>query len=1152
MAADHRENWILREGDCIHCSDVVYRISGVPIGYGGSAVVYPAERADTRLHYAIKECFPKDGSYRRENGVIVPQDPADAASAQLLERIRSGIMEEQRISQLVYNTGERAVCIREILSPKAITFRGETHSQVGGSCFAVLDRMDLKAKTFYTLLREIREGCSAEELRRTRGLPDIQTTALLMAEVLAALQQVHNATDPDAPEVSGYHYCDLHGGNIYFTGSRIREGIVGKASLIDFGSARPLDRKGRTERIPCGEIFAAAGFRPPEAMDGPDTRLTRCSDIFSLGCLMLRCVATTERIESVALRPCVGRNFLSLSDGAYIGCGPERLKLVNSILMRATAEDPEERYPDTASMLLDIQKLLPHSAQQNDQLSLSLPTLAKGTFVGRDRDLKELDRYLSSRCNPIILHGFPGIGKTELAIEFGRRKLQTGQVFFVRFTDSFARTITGPIADAFSGYSKRDPEDGPKPEDRVYREVLQMLGRYTPDDLLIIDHVDIPGGSFSDLRTEAYHALCKLPMQLMLTTRCEPDGVGQWRKVGPLGKEHLYKLIRRYAALTEAQMDQLIAAVDAHTLTLDVMARTIAQSWASITPETLLKVLRTGGERSQLPLVSTTHDRSGRQDRFYGHLKTLFDLSSMHDDEITVLCCATLLPDDGMNAALFQSGLAEEPPELRGDGTPRLEQTALLRLTKAGWLTVSDENRLRIHPVIREACRAQFLPDNDRCGGFLQRLWERCNAGDREAWKDAQTADCFARALSLAGARKLFLASTAAELCRRAGLYQKTKEYAGLALEIGRKQLSPTDLNLASLYADMGSACGDLGEFDHELEYHKQALHIRQASLPPDDPDIALSYSCIGSSYGALGNLQLELDYQQKALQIRRRALPADHPALGDSYSRVGRALCLNGNLREGLSCLRQALTLQEAAQPRDHAALAITHGNIAKALCDQQRYSEAVDHLQCALDIRCDLVPESHSDLAQCHYSLALVHEQLGRRKEALEHHQHRLEHLRAFLDGENPRLIEACYDISRLYGKLGQRDAQRTYLCQAARAGHAEAVLQLSQQLSWLEQAVERGDLIAANNLGIYCLRGIGTPRDIERGIRLLTMAADGSVPAAMRHLGRIYLGVHSDVPGYPRDPSRALFYLEKVRELGGPGDAKLIRLARKMLDS
>lgn len=1197
MASDHRKVWVLGTGDRIECADTTYIITGEPIGYGGSAIVYPARSTDTHLNYAIKECFPRDGSFHRVDGVIRPTDSNDPLSGQLLEHFCRETATEQRLGQLIHNAGSRAVCIRQILNPVSVTFRGKTFES-RGSGFALLDRMDLKSVSFYGLLDQLRGSCTPEELKRTQGLPSIHTTACLMEEILLALQQVHSARDPEHPEISGYYFGDLHGGNIHFTGSRIREGVVGSAHLIDFGSTRELDQEGFTVPLLSGEVFSAEDIRPPEMLRDGLFRLSRGSDLFSAGCLMLRCVATEEKISSLGGLSCTGPDFLSDAEGAYIGCGPDLLKLVNEILDRATAHSREARYSDTEQMLAQIRALKAQSAPMKNQLGLRLSTLADGAFVGRDSDRRKLDRFLDSRRNPIILHGFPGMGKTELAIDYGRRKSRSAQVYFVRFSGTFRATIAGPIADAFSGYSKTLPGGKPKPEKQIVEEVLHLLGQCAPDDMLIIDHVDNPSGDFSDLRTEEYRRLCALPMHLMLTTRSDPDGEGQWHEVGPLERRNLYKLMEQHVrSIPREQLDQLIDAVQSHTLTLDLMARTMAQSWQEVTPQKLLDSLRAASAGdSLLPEISTTHDRSSRRARLHGHLKALFDLSGMTEEDRTVLCCATLLPTDGMNAPLFKRCLRQE--ETR-------EQEALVRLTRTGWLTVTEEYLLCIHPVIREICKAELVPNSRQCGPFLQQLWKQHTHVDDDIRQYEQMAGCFAASLCLPGPRNPYLASYAGMLFRKLGQYQKTLEYAQLALDIGSAVLPKNHPILASFYGNLGTAFGDLGRYEQEFECHQEALRIRKSVLPPNHPDLAVSYSCLGTAFGDRGNPRRELEYQQNALQIRLACLSGDHPDLADSYDKVGSALCAMGEYPRGEKHLRTALRIRQSILPDDHPLLAVSHNNLSKALCGQGRHTEALEHLHTALQIRQRKLPALHPAMASTHQNLAYVYSLLHNPRRELEHYLQCLKIRRELLRGDDPLLIATCRDVAKAYGKLrehdleleyflqalemqrsalpedhpdliqpychvaaayrnlGQQEQQRIYLRKAAQSGHVSSMTALATQLLtdgaaeeavyWLDQAARRGNASAANNLGLLCLKGMGCIRDPRRGMRLLQDAAGRNSQAAHRHLGRIYLGRHPDYPEYfPADPRQALHHLLRARELGAVGDESLIRQAEDMLRS
>lgn len=1200
MAADHRREWILHEGDRLECADTAYIITGRPIGYGGSAIVYPARRTDTHLNYVIKECFPAKGSYHRAGGVIVPRDPEDVNAALLLHTLSQGLSREQRIGQTIHNAGDRAVCIRELLRPRAVITGGKTHRDPEGSCFAVLDQLDRNTISFDELLGQI------------DGLPDIHTTACLMEEVLCALEQVHSAADPEHPEVCGYYFGDLHGGNIYFSGSRIADGVVGRARLIDFGSAWELDSSGLTPELDSQNVFSAMGIRPPEMVQGGVFRLSRSADLFSLGTLLARCVMTPAQLAGYPELLCTGPSALLTTDCARIGCTPELLALVNHILDRATAFAVCDRYQSAGQMLRDIRELKERSAPLKNRLALGLSTLAEGAFVGRDREHRALDKALREGRNPIILHGFPGIGKTEMAIDYGRKKSRHARIYFVRFAGSFLQTITGPIADAFSGYRKTLSGGSPKPQAQILREVLHLLGQCSPDDILIIDHCNCPSGIFADLRSEEYRQLCALPMHLMLTTRCEPDGDGHWEEIGPLENRHLCRIMERYVSYPQARLEPLIEAVGAHTLMVDLMARTMRESLGTLTPENLLQAMA-GGGGAQLPRIGTTHDRSSRRAQLMGHMRALFDLSGMTADEITVLGCAALLPADGMDAALFKEALTEEtaPSQsavklqrlFRTPPVPRREQTALMRLTKTGWLTVTDGPTLCIHPVVREICRAELPPDPVRCGMFLDRLWDWYGRNPYHAARYAQIAHCLAASTAITGLRDPHRASRAGILFQKAGQYRRAQQYASQALDLARECFPGDNAVLARLYSNLGAVWGSLRDHERQLDCFEAARALLERMKPADRLALAACYRDLGTCHGSLGRHQLELEYQQRALQLRTELLPPDHPDILDSYSRVGGAMCHTKDYRGGLELQKKALRLREQLLPPDHLDLAASHINLASACHCLRQDREALDHLLTALRIRQAKLPENHPDLAQAHRNLGLIYHELGNLPSALEHHLRCLQIRREILSGDDPLLLQACADVAELYGLLGEHETeldyflqllelqrdflpedhpdriapyrgaaraygrlgrleeQLIYLRKAARNGDTDSMNQLAKVLlrdgqypegiHWLNQAVRQKDVQAAYLLGSLYLGSPALTRDVKKGIRLLQWAAERYHLKANQALGRIFLARHPKVPEYsPIDPQAALKHLYQARRLGGTGDEPLIREAEEYL--
>lgn len=355
-SVDYRQQWLLNKGDTIKCEGEVYTITGEPIGFGGSSVLYPATQEGSYLEYCIKECFPrKPERFIRKDGVVRPQYADDEIGRKYLDQYAAILETEKEWGQKIRNTSTRAIGIWKQINPESITANGHLYTDVSDGIFSVIERMDKKGLFFNEFLSAISKATPMKEYRRTKGLPNIHTTASMLEQVLLALDRVHEA---------GFLFGDIQGANVFFSECNPQTGEAGIGHLLDFGSTRRLCSDGYTEPIEAGFAYSTDGFRPPEIRDqnGNALRLGKSADVYSVGCLMLRCVVSPRKVDMYGDSPDVGRDCLDPIDAKAIGCNTRVRMLVNRILAKATAVDPNMRYANAATMLSDIRHLKDCSA----------------------------------------------------------------------------------------------------------------------------------------------------------------------------------------------------------------------------------------------------------------------------------------------------------------------------------------------------------------------------------------------------------------------------------------------------------------------------------------------------------------------------------------------------------------------------------------------------------------------------------------------------------------------------------------------------------------------------------------------------------------------------------------------------------------------
>ena len=642
------------------------------------------------------------------------------------------------------------------------------------------------------------------------------------------------------------------------------------------------------------------------------------------------------------------------------------------------------------------QTQVPEPKQEPPCLKLPLVSaLPASKFVGRVSELKEISDRFAQGDKLVVLTGLGGMGKTELAVKFGR--VYGGTVYFARFDVSFTKTLANMahgIRPALSDEELRQPEEV------LCAMVFELLSKADKNDLLIIDNADT--GSLADL----CQALLRLPSKVLLTTRSDWD---EGIFVEKIEDEHLRKMLTRYGAnLTVEEMDAIIKTVNGHTLTIDLIARTLnGKGLKKVTAEMMIESLK----KNTLPSekyrkIATHYNQSTEQAQIYQHLSTVFNVSEISDDDKELLRCATLFPENGISGDLM-AGIMND------DGIAHLES-----LMERGWLEMKD-GLLTIHPVIRLVCRTELTPTDENCGAFLDALWGQFDEKEYDRIKYAQLAEVFALAAE-------YLDDQKAEWINRSGCLLNDLAQYGAARDLYEKHLPSLEKRLkdteqlATVYNNLGYAYGGLGDHRKALEFMLKALGIREKVLPPEHPDLAKSYNNVGLTYGDLGDHSKALEFQLKALKIQEKVLPPEHPDLATSYNNVGVTYSAMGDHKKALEFKLKALEIRENVLPPEHPHLATSYNNVGHTYGELGDHSKALEFQLKALEIREKVLPPEHPDLAISYSSVSCTYSELGDTEKDLEYGLKALKIQEKVLPPEHPSLATSYNNVGITYAYM------------------------------------------------------------------------------------------------------------------------------------
>lgn len=418
----------------------------------------------------------------------------------------------------------------------------------------------------------------------------------------------------------------------------------------------------------------------------------------------------------------VGKVLKNVADPDYVEEQLEQLLWNDSTISQArkkelSAEDNSIEQFVTDCLLFVLSKNFisrEESAEQNSKkngfclsdflVDYRFPSVNK-VFLGRDADLTVIgERLKETSC--LFLEGIGGIGKSELAKQYGKRyKNQYGHVIFMRYEGSLQRTITElEFVDDRLDMS----------EDDLFRIHYRFFKQLPEDVLVILDNFDtLPENE------ELFHEFCSMPFTLLVTTRSHIEEVDSYLVEEIQDLDDLLELFYTYAPMSRdnpSVVMDIIEEVYRHTLTVEMAAKTLTAS--GITIRELLSALRREGVALSNPnKVKVTKDSRTKKERLYGHLQTLFRLQELDWLHREILMNMALMSEKGIEKGLFHHWMEWD------------DFNDVNELVEYGWIQEDTQRcRISMHPFLREVVADSLKPSISKCGILLKGIFQNCFA----------------------------------------------------------------------------------------------------------------------------------------------------------------------------------------------------------------------------------------------------------------------------------------------------------------------------------------------------------------------------------------------------------------------------------------
>lgn len=592
-----------------------------------------------------------------------------------------------------------------------------------------------------------------------------------------------------------------------------------------------------------------------------------------------------------------------------------------------------------------ISKNNPSSITKNQYSIISKIPQERDIFLGREILLKDICEFFESGKRVLFLEGIGGIGKSELAKQYALANRQKYEnILFLTYSDSLRALVCDSKMIEISGLNIIPEENS----DSFFMRKLQILRSLVNErTLFIIDNFDVDDDTDLKMFIEGSH-------NIIFTTRNSHPGFSSIKVKEIDNKEVIFEIFEKNYGMSIIDEDkiyltELFSLVDYHTYTIELLAKQMEASFVSA--KELLELFKNG----QLASKASEHivGRSSVNTAF-GHIKSLFALSSLSKIEVQILRELSLVGNDGVPIKFFLKWSVCESEEI--------VKQMVLSLIHRSWVRRENSQngfKLSLHPLVSEVIRVSdgFKPNSVNCRQFLEKITEDLYKAWFTPVKDnLSIAGCV---LSIAeyfspfpfdakDKDLLFIWTSFPNFLWQVGRFDDSIRICHVVYETCLQVCGEKSMLTGFVAKALGACYFNSRREQESISWYMQGLRSMQLSGEHENSELALAYEKVARCYTwkYIQDFQKAEEYFQKALSIREKiknglkrgenficigkwqecTIKKIEESIAGMYMEMGRMYQCKSDYLMALEYADKARTLYENIDPENVSSISYTY----------------------------------------------------------------------------------------------------------------------------------------------------------------------------------------------------------------------------------